>query len=68
MWMRYAEDFDIPEVARAIGKSGVATRVLLLRARAQAAKGFGSSEFEGGTVMLCKLYQLLSDLDAKGKR
>jgi RNA polymerase sigma-70 factor (ECF subfamily) len=33
MWMRYAEDFDIPEVARAIGKSGVATRVLLLRAR-----------------------------------
>jgi RNA polymerase sigma-70 factor, ECF subfamily len=33
VWMRYAEDFEIPEVARAIGKSGVATRVMLLRAR-----------------------------------
>lgn len=33
LWMRYAEDFDIPEVATAIGKNQVATRVLLLRAR-----------------------------------
>jgi RNA polymerase sigma-70 factor (ECF subfamily) len=42
VWMRYAEEFDIPDVARAIGKSGVATRVMLLRARRKLQKALGA--------------------------
>jgi RNA polymerase sigma-70 factor (ECF subfamily) len=33
IWLRYAEDMKIPEIARAMGKTQIAVRVLLFRAR-----------------------------------
>jgi RNA polymerase sigma-70 factor (ECF subfamily) len=33
IWLRYAEDMNIPDVARALGKTQIAVRVLLFRAR-----------------------------------
>lgn len=33
LWLRYAENLDIPEIARVMGKSRVAVRVCLFRAR-----------------------------------
>ena len=33
IWLRYAEDMNIPEIARAIGKTQITVRVLLFRAR-----------------------------------
>jgi RNA polymerase sigma-70 factor (ECF subfamily) len=33
LWLRYVEEMNIPGVARAMGKSQIAVRVLLFRAR-----------------------------------
>lgn len=33
LWLRYAEDLSVKEVARALGRTGISTRVLLHRAR-----------------------------------
>lgn len=34
LWLRYAEDRTVPEIARILGRNGAAVRVLLFRARA----------------------------------
>jgi len=33
IWLRYAEEMNIPQVARAMGKTQIAVRVILFRAR-----------------------------------
>jgi len=33
IWLRYAEDMNIPDIARAMGKTQITVRVLLFRAR-----------------------------------
>jgi RNA polymerase sigma-70 factor, ECF subfamily len=38
LWLRYAEDLSIPEIARILGRSSVSVRVMLFRARGRLAK------------------------------
>ena len=41
LWLRYGEDMDVAEIARAVGKSRVAVSLLLHRARTNLAKKAG---------------------------
>jgi RNA polymerase sigma-70 factor (ECF subfamily) len=46
LWLRYREDLPVKDIARILGKSQVATRVMLMRARdalASSAAGLGES-------------------------
>jgi RNA polymerase sigma-70 factor (ECF subfamily) len=52
LWLRYAEDLSIEEIARVLGRSQVSVRVILFRARAKLGKALeparsGSSAFSG---------------------
>ena len=52
LWLRYAEDLSIEEIARVLGRSQVSVRVMLFRARAKLGKALeparrGSSAFAG---------------------
>jgi RNA polymerase sigma-70 factor, ECF subfamily len=40
IWLRYVEDMNIPDIARALGKKQIAVRVLLFRARQTLASKF----------------------------
>lgn len=44
LWLRYAEDFSVDEVARVLGKSAVGARVLLFRARGKLAEHLAPTE------------------------
>jgi RNA polymerase sigma-70 factor (ECF subfamily) len=35
LWLRYAEDLSVPEIAKVMGRSSVSVRVMLFRARAK---------------------------------
>lgn len=41
LWLRYAEDLSIQEIARVLGRSPVSVRVMLFRARAKLGKALG---------------------------
>jgi RNA polymerase sigma-70 factor (ECF subfamily) len=44
LWLRYAEDLPLDEIARVLGKSAVGVRVLLFRARAKLAQHLDPAE------------------------
>jgi RNA polymerase sigma-70 factor (ECF subfamily) len=48
LWLRYVEEMNIPSVARAMGKSQIAVRVLLFRARQALATKFDRAGREAG--------------------
>lgn len=50
MWLRYGEDLTVQEVARALGRTVIATRVLLHRARAKLQSHLVKSSRAGGSV------------------
>lgn len=50
MWLRYAEELTIQEVARTLGRTVIATRVLLHRARAKLQSHLVKSNRAGGSV------------------
>lgn len=47
LWLRYAEDLSIPEIAAVLGRSSVSVRVMLFRARARLAEHLATDR--GGT-------------------
>ena len=50
MWLRYGEDLTVQEVAQALGRTVIATRVLLHRARAKLQSYFVKASRAGGSV------------------
>jgi len=44
LWLRYAEDLSMKDIARAMGKSQISVRVMLFRARSILAKELGADE------------------------
>jgi RNA polymerase sigma-70 factor (ECF subfamily) len=45
LWLRYAEEMDVPEIARVLGKTRIYTKVILFRARQTLATEFGERRF-----------------------
>jgi RNA polymerase sigma-70 factor (ECF subfamily) len=50
LWLRYGEDMDVEDIARAIGKSRLAVRLLLHRARTNLMKKAGPAPVERETA------------------
>jgi RNA polymerase sigma-70 factor (ECF subfamily) len=50
LWLRYAEDLTVGEIAEVLGRSTVSVRVLLFRARATLARSLASGEREPRTT------------------
>lgn len=50
LWLRYGEDLSVEEIARAIGKSRLAVRLLLHRARVNLMKKAGPAPVKEGTA------------------
>jgi RNA polymerase sigma-70 factor (ECF subfamily) len=48
LWLRYVEEMNIPEIARALGKRQIAVRVLLFRARQTLAAKLGCASGQTG--------------------
>jgi RNA polymerase sigma-70 factor (ECF subfamily) len=50
LWLRYAEDLSIPEIAKVLGRSQVSVRVMLYRARAKLGKALEPAHDESPAV------------------
>lgn len=63
LWLRYAEDMDVPDIARVVGKTRIHVKVLLFRARQKLARELRSDRPPGSNVP-----GVVTDADARVRR